>query len=90
MAVRTEEDVLPTGTVSGQRTLSQNGMGAFQLPDGRQVTSGAPTSELPFWHEKWTLVFILVFLVEMASPLRSAMGIGAQWTGRTTISTLCV
>ena len=32
--------------MSGQRTLSQNGVGELQLPDGRQVNSGAPIKEL--------------------------------------------
>lgn len=73
--------------MSGQRTLSQNGGGELQLPDGRQTNSGAPISALLLWHEKWTLVPILVFFVDATKPLRSMMA--GQWTGWTMISTLC-
>lgn len=73
--------------MSGQRTLSQNGVGELQLPDGRQVNSGAPIKELLLWQEKWTLTPIFVFLVDATNPLRST--IAGQWTGWTIISTLC-
>lgn len=73
--------------MSGQRTLSQNGAGELQLPDGKHVNSGAPISELLLWHEKCTLLPIFVFLVEATKPLRSTMA--GQWTGWTMISTLC-
>lgn len=73
--------------ISEQRTLSQNGVGELQLPDGRQVNSGAPIKELLLWHEKWTLTPIFVFLVDATNPLRST--IAGQWTGWTIISTLC-
>lgn len=73
--------------ISGHETLSQNGAGALQLPDGKQVNSGAPVNELLLWQENWTLVPILVFLVDTTNPLRST--IAGQWTLWTIISTLC-
>lgn len=65
--------------MSAHRTLSQKGAGELQLPDGKQVSSAAPMSELLLWQEKWTLLPILVFLLEATSPLRSTMA--GQWTG---------
>jgi hypothetical protein len=75
-----------TLVMSEQRTLSQKGIGEFHVPDGRQVSSGAPIKALLFWQEKNTLVPILVLRFEAMSPLRS--GICGQCTGWTIISTL--
>ena len=68
-----------TFVISEQRTLSQKGIGAFHVPDGRQVSSGAPIRALLFWQVKKTLVPILVFRFEATNPLRS--GICGQCTG---------
>lgn len=57
--------------------LSQVGNIALQFPDGRHMTKSAPDSALPFEHEKWTSVFILVSFVLMMSPFFE--GIVGQW-----------
>lgn len=62
--------------------LSQMGTGALQLPEGRQVSSGAPISEFPLAQESSTRVFILVLVELRISPRR--LGTVGQCTAKTT------
>lgn len=63
-----------------QDLLSHTGIGALQLPEGKQVISGAPMREFPFAHDNRTLVFIFVLGVLRLRPLRD--GICGQCTAK--------